>query len=229
MKIAIIDDDLYFLNNIEKKIKQYSRNLFNIYIDTFTSCSLLFSKKYDIYFLDIDMPSSNGIDIAKKIKSTNSLAKIIFITSHVDLVFSAITIQPFYFIRKTNLDKDLSIAFTLLEDCYIEKEYYKFKYNSEIVSILIDDILYLETSDHLTTIYTNLNQYHIYKSLKDIQEEIHSQNLIQINRKTIINILHISFDKKNTVTLDNKKTFKIGRTFKKNFNDAFSTFIFKGE
>ena len=127
------------------------------------------------------------------------------------------------------LDKDLSIAFTLLEDCYIEKKYYKFKYNSEIVSILIDDILYLETSDHLTTIYTNLNQYHIYKSLKDIQEEIHSQNLIQINRKTIINILHISFDKKNTVTLDNKKTFKIGRTFKKNFNDAFSTFIFKGE
>ena len=229
MKIAIIDDDLYFLNNIEKKIKQYSRNLFNISIDTFTSYSLLFSKKYDIYFLDIDMPSSNGINIAKKIKSTNSLAKIIFITSHVDLVFSAITIQPFYFIRKTNLDKDLSIAFTLLEDCYIEKEYYKFKYNSEIVSILIDDILYLETSDHLTTIYTNLNQYHIYKSLKDIQEEIHSQNLIQINRKTIINILHISFDKKNTVTLDNKKTFKIGRTFKKNFNDAFSTFIFKGE
>lgn len=229
MNIAIIDDDLYFFNNIEKKIKQYSRNLFNISIDTFTSCSLLFSKKYDIYFLDIDMPSSNGINIAKKIKSTNSLAKIIFITSHVDLVFSAITIQPFYFIRKTNLDKDLSIAFTLLEDCYIEKEYYKFKYNSEIVSILVDDILYLETSDHLTTIYTNLNQYHIYKSLKDIQEEIHSQNLIQINRKTIINILHISFDKKNTVTLDNKKTFKIGRTFKKNFNDAFNTFIFKGE
>lgn len=229
MNIAIIDDDLYFLNNIEKKIKKYSRNLFNISIDTFANCSLLFFKKYDIYFLDIDIPSSNGIDIAKKIKATNSLAKIIFITSHVDLVFSAITIQPFYFIRKTNLDKDLSIAFTLLEDCYAEKEYYKFKYNSEIVSILVDDILYLETSDHLTTIYTNLNQYHIYKSLKDIQEEIHSPNLIQISRKTIINILHISFDKKNTVTLDNKKTFKIGRTFKKNFNDAFNTFIFKGE
>ena len=49
MNIAIIDDDLYFLNNIEKKIKQYSRNLFSISIDTFTSCSLLFSKKYDIY------------------------------------------------------------------------------------------------------------------------------------------------------------------------------------
>ena len=228
MNIAIIDDDLYFLNNFKKKVKEYSRNLFNSSIDIFTSCSSIFLKKYDIYFLDIDMPSSNGIAIAKKIKDTNTLAKIIFITSHVDLVFSAITIQPFYFIRKTNLDKDLSIAFALLEDCYTRKEYYKFKYNSEIINILVDDILYLETSDHLTTIYTCLNQYHIYKSLKDIQKEIHSQNLIQINRKTIINILHVSYGKKNTVMLDNKKTFKISRTFIKSFNNAFNTFIFKG-
>lgn len=218
MNIAIIDDDKNFLKIFSNKVKSLSRNVFDTSsIDSYTNCETLLEKKYDIYFLDVDLIKLNGIDIAKFIKEDNPAAKIIFVTSRSDLIFSAITVQPFYFIRKTNLEKDLTIAFTLLTDYYTVKEYYKIKYDSEIISILIDDIIYLETSDHLTTIYTDNKQYHVYKTLKTVQNEINSRQIIQINRKNCVNVLHIVDEQKNYIKLDNDIILKIGKPFKNEF------------
>ncbi len=226
MNIAIIDDDKNFIKIFSNKIKFLSRNIFDTYsIECFTNCENLLEKKYDIYFLDIDLIQTSGIDVAKTIKKDHPSAKIIFTTSRSDLIFNAITIQPFYFIRKTSLDKDLAIAFTLLEDYYTVKEYYQIKYNSEIINILIDDIIYLETSDHLTTIYTNTKQYHIYKTLKTVFEEINSNQIIQVSRKNCVNITHIINVQKNYIELDNNEILKIGKSFKKEFNNIFNEYI----
>lgn len=221
MKIAIIDDDLEFLNYFQKKVKAYSKKIFDdVDIDKYSDVNSINFKDYRIYFLDIDLIHYNGIEVAKMIKENNKYANIIFITSRNDLVFSAISVQPFYFIRKNNLDRDISVAFTLLKNHYIEKDIYKLKYNSENIDILIDDIIYLETNDHLTTIYTTTKQYHVYKTLKDTLSEINSKYLIQISRKNSVNMMHIINTRKNIVMLDNDIEIKIGNTYKKIFDNA---------
>lgn len=226
MNIVIIDDDKNFIKHFSSKVKSLSRNTFDTYsVESYTNHETLLKRKYDIYFLDIDLIQTSGIDVAKTIKEEHPSAKIIFTTSRSDLIFNAITIQPFYFIRKTNLDKDLAVAFKLLEDYYTVKEYYQIKYNSEIISILIDDIIYLETSDHLTTIYTTAKQYHIYKTLKTVLGEINSNQIIQINRKNCVNIAHIINEKRNYIVLDNNKTLKVGKSFKEESNRIFNEYI----
>lgn len=230
MNIVIIDDDKDFIKYFSSKVKSLARNIFDTYsIESYINCETLLEKKYDIYFLDIDLIQTNGIDIAKTIKKNHPSAKIIFTTSRSELIFNAITIQPFYFIRKTSLDKDLTIAFTLLTDYYTVKEYYKIKYNSEIISILIDDIIYLETSDHLTTIYTNNKQYHVYKTLKTVQNEINSRQIIQINRKNCVNVLHIVDEQKNYIKLDNDIILKIGKPFKNEFLSILKEYAIEGD
>ena len=68
MKIKIIDDDIQFIDSLKNNLTgEFDHVLIN------GSTSFDDEYDYDIYFLDIDMPSSNGINIAKKIKSTNSL------------------------------------------------------------------------------------------------------------------------------------------------------------
>lgn len=110
MKIAIIDDDISFLEMFNKKINSSMKKIFDqVIIDQYTNINL-FPFQYDIYFLDIDLIDDNGISIAGKIKENDKNALIIFVTSKNNLVFSALKVQPFYFIRKGNLDEEFETA-----------------------------------------------------------------------------------------------------------------------
>lgn len=135
-------------------------------------------------------------------------------TSKNNLVFSALKVQPFYFIRKGNLDEEFETALTLLKEHFNQKSYFSFKYDFEYIKILTDDILYLEVDNHLTSLVTRAKVYHLYKPLKEIMSEIKSDDFIQISRKNSVNIKHIKQYKKNAILLDNNQTLKIGIAFK---------------
>lgn len=58
-----------------------------------------------LYFLDIDLGKSslNGVDVAKLIKKTEPLSKIVFVTSHADMGLSVLKsgVEAFGFVEKT--------------------------------------------------------------------------------------------------------------------------------
>lgn len=225
MNIVIIDDDVNFLEVLKGKLDAGFKPLFDYFnVDTSLDKSILNNKMYSIYFLDIDLNDKNGINIAKEIKHTNHNAIIIFVTAKNDLIYNAITIQPFYFIRKSHLDDDLKIAFSLLKAHFNKKEYYSFKYDSEYIKVYIDDIIYFETEDHLTSLYTTFKHYHIYKPLKTLLNEINSPFLIQANRKQCFNLSHVLEKKKNNLVLVNNITIKIGNKYKNNINECFESY-----
>ena len=65
-----------------------------------------------LYFLDIDFgkASLNGVDIARVIKKTEPLSKIVFVTSHADMGMNVLKsgVEAFGFIEKTtNVSKML--------------------------------------------------------------------------------------------------------------------------
>ena len=91
MKIAICDDNEDLLKNmhfiLQNIFKQYT-SYFEIF--SFSSGNLLLKShkesNFDVIFLDIDMPEINGFDVAKNIRMGYSGCRIIFITSHSELV-----------------------------------------------------------------------------------------------------------------------------------------------
>lgn len=215
MNIIILDDDILFLNTFKNKIQHFAKKIFNdVTIDISTNTSILQNKTYSIYFLDIDLINENGIAVATNIKRLNASATIIFTTARNDLIYNAITVQPFYFIRKSELDNDLATAFILLKDYFIDKPFFSFKYESEQIKLYIEDIIFFETNDHLTTIFTNSKQYHLYTPLKKLMNLLNSPNIIQASRNQCINVAHVIQEKGNYLILDNSYKIKIGKNIK---------------
>ena len=230
MNIVLVDDDIQFLYKFKTKVTKYAKEIFdNVNIDISLDTSILNEKIYSIYFLDIDLINEDGINVAKYIKKRNSNAKIIFTTSKNNLVYNAIATQPFYFIRKSELDKDLATAFVLIKSYFSKKEVYLFKYESENINLSIEDIIYCEINDHLITIYTNSKHYHLYKPMKKLLNEINSPLIVQVNRKQCINLSHITSKKRNSIYLDNSIKIKIGSKFKDSFNDVLTQYIKQGD
>lgn len=84
------------------------------------------------------------------------------------------------------------------------------------MSIPIHDIFYIETHDHLSTIHTKKKNYHLYKPLRIIQEEMHSKQIVQINKSTCINSRYINKINHHDIYMGNH-IFKLGQIYKNNF------------
>ena len=152
---AIIDDDIHDLNQISKALKEhcdyhhikYNVDLYNDPLE------FSFNKYYDAIFLDIDMPSIDGMKLANQINSYYS-TKIIFVTNYTNYINIVFNVRPFHFINKCNLKIEIIKVLTLLFK-YLNKEKRRLKTKRGIENVGIEDIYYIQKKHNLTMIYTH--------------------------------------------------------------------------
>ena len=124
MNIAIVDDDVDFSSELQQYVKKFIERLYTRYeIDIINNnfFNNTLDKTYDIVFLDIDLKEINGKNIGKKLLVSEANPIIIFVSSRDDLVFSSLSVRPFYFVRKSYLKQDLEEMFILLKT-YLKKQ-----------------------------------------------------------------------------------------------------------
>ena len=73
MKILICDDEMIFLNEIQKKVKDYFEKrkidvLLKIYNNGEDLLKLCKNEVVDVILLDIDMPRIDGFQVAKNVR-----------------------------------------------------------------------------------------------------------------------------------------------------------------
>ena len=101
MHIFICDDDRIFADKFAELVKkELHKHQIDTDIHTFLSASALtdaFQKKQpcDILFLDIDMPETNGIDLAVSLKAYEIKPYLIFVSTVESLVYQTFKVNPF--------------------------------------------------------------------------------------------------------------------------------------
>ncbi len=129
IKIAVCDDDAEFLTTTMKLLMSKAIKLAGI-----NASLVMFNDEkellrefendniYDIVILDIDMPSINGKDLAKKLRNINSTFCLAFMTAYKDEVYSAIPIGINAFIPKEFNTESCLEALTRLLNDYSENQ-----------------------------------------------------------------------------------------------------------
>ena len=107
MNIAICDDHAETMAMLHSLIKNYfadhdlSLNAVSLYTDgTALLSELKNGKDFEVIFLDIEMPSISGMEVAKQIRQMSSDAMIIFITSYPDFMAASFKVEAFDFLTK---------------------------------------------------------------------------------------------------------------------------------
>ena len=90
MKILLVDDEELQLLRLVKACKQVLMDAeFFVYTNPLKVLKEHKETKFDIAFLDIEMPGMNGIQLAKKLKVSNPNLKVIFVTAYSDYALDA--------------------------------------------------------------------------------------------------------------------------------------------
>lgn len=220
-KIAIIEDDIFELNQMYETLKQYcQQNNLEIQIDKYSdSTQFLFDIKYDALFLDIIMPNIDGITLAKKILRHYE-PLFIFITHKSSLMLDTFSVHAYNFIPKTNLEKRLIPVFEEVVDKLSKiNQKVSFKTSQGIVCCLLKDIIYIEINNHTLHIVTKEKTYQCRITLKSIISKINHPSFVLVNQSTLINLDCIKNYQHPAITMINGQTVYVSRNYQKEFKN----------
>jgi len=230
IKVIICDDDFivlkYIRNIVYSEFKKYESVVEIISIVDPTNPEI-FDSKADIYFLDIDMPNLNGIDLAKKIQLSYPTTIIIFITNRDELVYDSLEANPFRFIRKSVLENDLpKVVFDALERLRNQKQFLTVRINREIIRLLQREISYIERLGNGVCIHmTNKKRYQVRSPITEMEEQVNHRLFLKVFPSILVNMVQIKEFLRDTVLLSGNEVLPVSRRTKEKARDKYMKFL----
>lgn len=229
MRILICDDDRNFVDKLKSDINQF-------FVSLKRSVNIVFRCEdfdniehfnYDVIFMDIELKTKDGIELARVAKNLNPDILVIFISNRDDLVFKALSVEMFQFVRKVNYKYDLMIVLRQLIryfDRSIRTVLIPGQNQSE--KIYIKDIEYLLSVGHEVIIKCKDKEVLYKSSLIKAIEYISSDDIVQIQKGLAINMRTIVRKTANKVTCGYGE-YIIGRSYKENFKNKYQEYLLR--
>lgn len=194
--------------------------------------------KPDVIFLDIQMPGKSGFEVLQEI---NYLPNIIFTTAHdefalkafevnaVDYLLKPYTKERFYKAVNRAVERSPAILKNiqqLTENLTLEvyPERFVVEVGNKLISIPVQEILYIEANGDYTKVHTPKSCYISNKSMNSMEGTLNPQQFQRVHRSTIISMAAIKAVCKKAsgkqVILEDGTKVSVSRTyysFLKNF------------
>lgn len=176
-----------------------------------------------IYILDYEVPSTDALDISRKIRENDWTSPIIISSVHGKLAFEAFKqrLQILDFIDK--LDSFENELFKSLDICFMQfnkkRKSFRFKIRGVDYNIDYNKILYIyrDTIARKVVIVTDNNEYKMNKNIKDLIKLLDSRFKIT-HKACIVNMDRVEalIWRENKIIFDNKKEiYLLSKTHKK--------------
>lgn len=229
MKIAICDDESWFIRIITEYLEEYRITCEEpLSIHGYQNPRMLLADcknmAYDIVYLDIELEDVSGIRVAEKLRESNPYILIIFITSHMQYVQDSYTVKAFQYLSKPLEDKDFFMIELTRAIKELKNGQASFEFNLEkgVSYIQTNEIIYLSTSYKTFKLQTVDNSYFgNIKTVMKTRDKLQEFNFYKIHRSTTINLAHVTKFDRDFVTMTNGETLAISREKTKEFRKVF--------
>ena len=229
MRCLVVDDDQEFSSKFNIHLETFLKGIFkDFHIIEINENFDDFSQYHDIdlLFIDIDLKDLNGINIIKRLQMDKVDYPIIYVSSRQELVFSSLTTQPFYFVRKQNLENDLKELFKLLNIYYKKTmKMITFDYYGRKTSIFLKDIHYITSFGHDISIVCDQETYTYRSSLKDALKLIDSPIIVQVHRSYAVSMMYIKEVDKNNIILKDETCITLGKKYADEFMFQYKEYL----
>ena len=190
-------------------------------------CNFIHNASQDtIYILDLELPSGDGVDIARVIRNDNDnwISPIIIITVHTSMYYEVYKqrLQILDFIAKCDdIEKDLSENIDICLKMINKETTYRYKYKSVDYTININNIDYIQRDGRKTRIITSKEEYSQNISISEIKKKLPpyfvlSSKGVLINMK---NVDRIDWSDLKVTFKDKKEGFIVSKSHRKEIDE----------
>lgn len=236
--IAVCDDNLPFARALSQKLRHLCAHYVPDRIDCqvapeFGSADevLQYLSKFsiDVLFLDINMPQTNGFQLAGILNEKYPDTTIIFVSAHNNLVYKSFEFSPFRFLRKDHLEEELPTAVQkVIEKRITNYEAILFQTTEGEILLRVKDILYFESEKNYYTVHCGSGVvYRCRGTISSVEEITKKYDFFRIHAAYLINEAQVKFidDIKGTVQMKDGSVFCISHRKISDFKDCYMEFI----
>lgn len=221
----IIDDQIFARKIIESHLHHFPEiSIAYSGADVREALRMVEASVVDLVFLDIQMPSMNGLTFLKRCRNT---CKFIFTTAYpeyaiegyehdiIDFLLKPIPLDRF----KKSINKYHQLAGIQLsanEKCQVDDIRIKGDAKQKYYIVKLNDIYYVRGLDNYIRILTATGSIITYMNLKDLIQLLPSPKFCRIHRSYIVSLQHISYVEKSAVHIL-EEIIPIGSVYRKQF------------
>jgi len=232
MIIGICDDNIAYLTEATQVIGDFfqKKGLSNSVLTFSTDVELQSFLKssdnsLDLLFMDIDMPNTNGITLAKEVNQKLPSCEIIYLTNHLTFATDVYDTTHLYFIIKDQLTYRLPALYEKLTKNTVSDDaptyvpiagLHNVHYN-----ILASDILYVERTKRISHIHTKNLSMQTKIKLNELLALFNNSSFVRTHQSYIVSLDTISELSKTDIVLQNDIIIPISRAYQKSVKEAY--------
>lgn len=233
MKVAIVDDEQEMRQQLAEYIRQFSEESgVELECVPFPSGDE-FLKQYrlifDIIIFDIDMPGTNGIDTARKLRELDQNVTVIFVTNIAQYAIQGYEVDAVDYILKPLNYIDFSMKFhrTVAKAEQKKEHILQIETAEGIRRLRVSAIIYVEVLAHYLHYHTTKRVYNVRGNISDVEKELLKYNFVRIHRSYIINLKYVSKVQSQAVTVQ-EQVLPVGRAYKDILKQEYLKYV-RGE
>lgn len=230
MRIAICDDEDLFRFQIRDAIDKIYGSM-DVIIDTFSDGRRLLehfdANPYDVLFLDIEMPTMDGITLAKRLRDRSEDVFIVFLTSHVEYALEGYEVNALRYLTKPIKEEKLREVLSYVMKKNSGKRQLMIKSDGEELRINVADIVYFEAQNQHVMIHTLTDEHLVRANIGDFEEQLRNDGFFRIHRGYLISLLKVNKIVKNDVTMEGDIVLPISRSNVKALKEALYSIVEK--
>ena len=193
MNIVVCDDNEMFLKHLSGILqKEFARKGCCPDIKCYNSPKKLVDEireDVDAYFLDIEMPEINGIELAQFLRD-RCRSEVIFVSAHSERVWISMKVKPLAFVRKLYLHEDVETAVErLLEETARKKLCIVLYDGKKAVTVRLNQVLYFSSErDYVIIHYADGAERALRQKLDVVEDNVRKYHFIRVHSRYLINL-----------------------------------------
>lgn len=202
MRAIIVEDEFLAREELKYFVKNYSNiEIVDEFSDGIEVLKFIQQNEVEVIFLDINIPSLDGVLLAKNISKFSKKPYIVFITAYKEHAAEAFEIEAFDYILKPYSETRIISMLKRLEVNYNQPRDGSHKSsiinkinlweNEKIIVVDIDSIYYCSAEERITYVFTKNKKYSVNLSISEFYNSLPKDKFFRSHRSYIVNITKI--------------------------------------
>ena len=230
VRIAIVEDDPSDMAQLTECLRRYEeeqKETFSVK-SFFTPADFLntYGSGYDLIFMDIELPLTNGMEVARQLREIDSVVTLVFITNMEQYAVNGYEVEAIDFVVKPiNYFRFSSMMRKALRQIARrdEKEVLVQSAGS-ITRLRASQIFYVEIRDHLLIYHTDQGKFDSWGKMADVEADLSPHGFIRCSSSHLINLRHVMSVEGNDVNVAGTK-LPISQRKRKSFYASVTNYL----